>query len=228
MFDVDAISLDLDDTLWPVKPVIIAAERAMRDFLRTQYPAVVPYLNDDALLAARRRAVAAYPDRTYDLTFLRKQVLRELANDAGLDHTLVEPAFAVFDDQRNQVDFYPGALSALQAIASRYKVIGCSNGNADLERIGIAGHFHAHVCARSAGAAKPDARIFSAVAAAAGVFPERILHIGDHADADVRGALAAGMQALWIQNDIAWPDRTPQPATLRCIADLPESGLLDL
>ncbi|MEL7297577.1 MAG: HAD family hydrolase, partial [Pseudomonadota bacterium] len=61
MFEVDAISLDLDDTLWPVKPVIIAAERAMRDFLRSHYPALIPYLNDDALLAARRRAVAAFP-----------------------------------------------------------------------------------------------------------------------------------------------------------------------
>lgn len=56
------------------------------------------------------------------------------------------------------------------------------------------------------GYAKPDARAFLAVAAARGVPPERIVHIGDDWACDVLGALDAGCRAVWISHDRPIPD----------------------
>jgi putative hydrolase of the HAD superfamily len=53
------------------------------------------------------------------------------------------------------------------------------------------------------GHAKPDPEIFGHLAGAAGLRPAVILHVGDNEHADVRGALAAGMHALWYRPDAA-------------------------
>lgn len=50
------------------------------------------------------------------------------------------------------------------------------------------------------GAEKPDARLFLAACAALGVPPGLCLHLGDDPEADVRGALAAGVAQAWL-----WP-----------------------
>jgi putative hydrolase of the HAD superfamily len=85
--------------------------------------------------------------------------------------------------------------------SQRYPVVALSNGNADVHRVGIGQHFHASVSAQSLGVAKPDLRIFVAGAAAAGVQPHEVLHIGDDAHADCVGALAAGMQVAWLNRE---------------------------
>ena len=36
---VTAITLDLDDTLWPVRPTLVAAEQVLAEWLRTHAPA---------------------------------------------------------------------------------------------------------------------------------------------------------------------------------------------
>jgi putative hydrolase of the HAD superfamily len=81
--------------------------------------------------------------------------------------------------------------------------------------------FAGHITARGAGAAKPDARIFAQLAAAAGVDAERVLHIGDDPWADVVGATQAGMQAAWINRTAReWPTQFARP--LRTITTLAE------
>jgi HAD superfamily hydrolase (TIGR01509 family) len=47
------------------------------------------------------------------------------------------------------------------------------------------------------GFAKPDRRIFEAFAAAMGMPAAEIVHVGDSLHADVLGAQAAGMAAIW-------------------------------
>ncbi|WP_433425957.1 HAD family hydrolase [Microtetraspora malaysiensis] len=48
------------------------------------------------------------------------------------------------------------------------------------------------------GYAKPDPRAFLAVAAAHGVSPEEIIHVGDSVEFDVRAALGVGARAVWL------------------------------
>jgi putative hydrolase of the HAD superfamily len=49
------------------------------------------------------------------------------------------------------------------------------------------------------GIEKPDAAIFRWAANRLGVSPDRMVHVGDSAAADVDGALGAGMRAIWFR-----------------------------
>ena len=97
-----------------------------------------------------------------------------------------------------RVDLYADALPALQFLAARFPVVALSHGNADVDRVGIGEHFRASLSAHRFGVGKPDVRIFHAAAAAAGVVPEAVLHVGDDPELDVLGALNAGMQTVWL------------------------------
>jgi FMN hydrolase / 5-amino-6-(5-phospho-D-ribitylamino)uracil phosphatase len=48
------------------------------------------------------------------------------------------------------------------------------------------------------GAVKPEREAFAAVERAAGLTPDRLLHVGDSPRADVAGAVAAGWHAAWL------------------------------
>ena len=76
-----------------------------------------------------------------------------------------------------------------------------SNGNADIHLTGVGRWFRAAFSARSFGSGKPEAPIFRAAAAAVGLLPRDLLHVGDDAELDVMGAQRAGMQAAWLVRD---------------------------
>jgi len=114
--------------------------------------------------------------------------------------------FEVFAAARNAVELYPDALPALERLRAVLPVASLTNGNADLERIGLHLHFAHRICARDVGAAKPDARIFLAAAEKLGIAPENILHVGDDPEMDVVGAREAGMRTAWINRaGHPWP-----------------------
>jgi HAD superfamily hydrolase (TIGR01509 family) len=215
------LSFDLDDTLWPVAPVIAAAESALLSWLRTRYPRTVSGHTIESMRALRAAVTERFPDHGHDLTFLRHRALKDLFGMAGHEESLADEAFEVFFAERNRVEFYDDVRPALLRLRSRYRLFALSNGNADLQRCGIADLFAGHVTARAAGAAKPDARIFAQLAQAAGVDASQILHIGDDPLADVIGATRAGMQAAWLNRDgREWPKAFAAP--VRTISTLAE------
>ncbi len=212
------ISLDLDDTLWPVAPVIAAAEETLFAWLQVRCPRAMRGASIDSMRAVRARVAAQFPDQSHDLTFLRS---RALAAQLG-EESLVEEAMEVFLAARNRVEFYADVRPALRRLRASYRLFAVSNGNADLRRCGIADLFDGHVTAIGAGAAKPDPRIFAALEHAAGVSAGEVLHIGDDPLADVHGASRAGMQAVWLNRDLRpWPQALAPPArTISTLAEL--------
>ena len=205
---IRAVTLDLDDTLWPVWPTIERAEDALRRWLDAHAPATARLARDpDTARRARQQVLADLAGQTHDLGLIRRQMIRQLLDWAGEPPRLAEPAFEVFFAARQQVSLFDDALPALQRLGARYPLVALSNGNADVQLIGIGQHFHAAISAAQVGVAKPDPRIFAAAAQAAGVPAGAVLHIGDDAQLDGAGALAAGMQMAWINRDAApWPD----------------------
>jgi putative hydrolase of the HAD superfamily len=203
---IKAISLDLDDTLWPIWPTIERAEAALAAWLRQHAPAAAELAgNPQALREARHYLQIKRPDLSHDLSALRRESIRFVLLKAGDDPDLAEPAFDVFFAERHRVELFDDALPALEWLASRYPVVALSNGNADVHRIGLGRHFHAAISAREFGVGKPDARIFHAAASHAGVRPSEVLHIGDDAQLDTLGALVAGLQAAWLnRGGAAW------------------------
>ncbi|XAH22105.1 HAD-IA family hydrolase [Xylophilus sp. GW821-FHT01B05] len=203
---IRAVSLDLDDTLWPVWPAIGRAEQVLHAWLGQHAPATATLFADPAALRAIRQQMDhELPHLRHDLSALRRESIRRALQQAGDDPELAHPAFDVFFAERQRVEFYDDTLAALARLAARWPLVALSNGNADVHVVGIGHHFHAKVGARECGFAKPDARIFQAAADAAGVPLESVLHVGDDAAMDVVGALEAGMQAVWLnRNGLAW------------------------
>jgi putative hydrolase of the HAD superfamily len=136
---------------------------------------------------------------------------------------LAESAFDVFFDERNRVTLYEDALLALQFLSARFPVVALSNGNADIERIGLKPYFRASISAQQFGVGKPDPRIFHAAAGAADAAPHEVLHIGDDARLDVLGARNAGMQTVWLNRaDQAWEHAEKPHITVVSLTELCE------
>jgi FMN hydrolase / 5-amino-6-(5-phospho-D-ribitylamino)uracil phosphatase len=216
------LSFDLDDTLWPVGPVIAAAERELLSWLRERHPEIVSGHDLESLRTLRNRVAQRFPERSHDLTFLRHRALRDLFGAAGHAESLADAALEVFFSARNRVEFYDDVRPALSRLRARYRLFAISNGNADLHRCGIGDLFAGHVTAIAAGAAKPDARIYAALLEMAGVEAAQVLHIGDDPLADVVGATRAGMQAVWVNRDgREWPAAfAAPPRTVSTLAEI--------
>jgi 2-haloalkanoic acid dehalogenase type II len=210
---VKAISLDLDDTLWPIWPTIARAEAAMQAWLELHAPATASLCAEPGVArAARERMGRERPDLAHDLSALRRETVRALLSQAGDDPALAEAAFEVFFDERQRVELFEDALPALDWLSARFPIVALSNGNADLQRVGLARHFSAAISAREFGVGKPDPRIFHAAAKAVGVSAHAVLHVGDDAHLDAVGALEAGMQAAWVNREARpWSHERWQP-----------------
>lgn len=224
LHSINAITLDLDDTLWAIGPVIARAERVLWEWFGEQYPRITDHWDSDKLQELRAAVIQEHKHRVHDLRFLREEVLRRMADAVGYDRSLAASAFAVFDEQRNTVELFPDAMPGLERLAEKYRLIALTNGNACLDRIGIRHLFDDVVTATETGVAKPDARIFAAACERAGLAAENVLHVGDHPELDVEGARLAGMRTAWVNRiDAEWPDALPQPdaevSTLHELAD---------
>ena len=222
MRQIRALTLDLDDTLWEIAPVIRRAEAMLWAWLGENYPRICERWNSEKLLALRKDMMVQHADMAHDFRFLRKKVLGYIALDAGYTEDIVEPAFSVFDDARNEVQFFPDVLPALETLAKHYAMIAVTNGNANLERIGLRHLFHDVITAVDVGAAKPAPVIFEEAVRRAGVAAPEALHVGDHPELDVDGARAAGLKTAWMnRNGQDWPDDLPKPdLTVTTVAEL--------
>ena len=205
---IRAITLDLDDTLWPVWPTIEGAEAALRAWLDAHAPRTGALARDaQTARSARQAALAARPAIAHDLGAQRREAIRELLRLAGDDTALAEPAFEVFYAERQRVVLSDDALPALAWLSARFPVVALTNGNADVHQVGIGRFFHDAINPVRAGVGKPHARMFEAGAEAAGVPAHQVLHIGDDAQLDGAGALAVGMQMAWVNRaEAPWPD----------------------
>ncbi|MGB5624815.1 MAG: HAD family hydrolase [Woeseiaceae bacterium] len=207
MNDIRTITLDLDDTLWAIHPVIRRAEERLYAWIGENYPRITEQFEPADIWEMRSEVIAEHSERAHDLTFLRRTVLSRIGQVAGYDDSYVDDAFAVFDEARNNVTLFPEARPALVSLRERFVLIAVTNGNANLEKIGIRDLFDGVVSAAMAGAAKPDRPIFDMAVALGGASAEQTLHVGDHPLYDVHGARDAGLRAVWVnRNGDEWPD----------------------
>lgn len=219
---IKAISLDLDDTLWPIWPTIERAEKVLHEWLVENAPmAAALFSNPAALREIRDHMANNRPDLKHDLSAVRRESIRLALYRAGENPLLADDAFDVFFAERQRVELFEDAQPALEFLASRFPLVSISNGNADLSRVGIDRFFRAAISAREFGVGKPDPRIFHAAAGAVDVTPEDMLHVGDDATLDALGALNVGMQAAWVnRSDHLWPHEQQPHLTLANLTEL--------
>lgn len=196
-----ALTLDLDDTLWPIAPVIERAEVALHRWLEQHAPAVARRYDVEAMRLLRNSVARERPEWAHDLSRIRHTSIGLALQHCGEDPALADAAFAAYFDTRNQIETYPGVDEALAQLARRYPLLAVTNGNADLARLPVGRHFAAGtLSARSFGVGKPDLRIFQEACRRLGCAPHELLHVGDDWALDVCGAAAAGLHTAWLRH----------------------------
>ena len=216
---IRAVTLDLDDTLWPVLPALIEAEQCVDRWLKEHHPDVASAWPIEAMRDLREKIAEENAHLSHDFSEQRRLTIRHAFASCGNHDAPVDELWRIYFAARNNVELFPDSLHALERIAERMPIVSISNGNADLEVIGLHHLFHTRLNAAGVGVAKPDARIFLAAAEALGIDPADILHVGDDPLLDVVGAKQAGLRTVWLNRtgeawthgpapDLEFPDMT--------------------
>lgn len=228
---VRAITLDLDETLWPIWPVIERAEQAVMAWFERTAPRVLERFDIDSLRQLRIEVSTDRPDMAHDLGALRREVFVRALEQCRYPAHLADQAFAVFFRARCQVELFPEVPALLERWQSVYALAAVTNGNADLEQIGLAHYFPVVIHAGRHGASKPDVSLFHAAVSGLGIRPDQAVHIGDHPREDIEGARAAGLHAIWLnRSGMEWPLDSEPPLSVSNLLEVEkwlEQGLPD-
>lgn len=212
--DIRAVAFDLDNTLWDVGPVILRAEQRLHEWLREHCPQIAERVSIEQMRAARELLARREPHNAHDFTYLRITTLAAHARECGYEEEVAERAFAVFFAARNELQLYPDVQPGLERLRARYTLATLSNGNADLELIGLASLFSVSLNARQIGAAKPHPCCFQRLARDLRLEPRSVLYVGDDPLLDVDAARAAGLRTAWMnRSEVQWPSHL-EPADL--------------
>ena len=208
--NIKAISFDLDDTLWPLLPVILKAEKDTNKWLIENYPAVENLLKSDEVKEIRDSLISQESKLVYQLSKLRELTLVELAMRSGYtkkeSESLARDSFKIFYAGRNDVTLYEGVEKVLESLKQKYVLGVITNGNADIKKIGIDRYFDFNISASNVNAGKPEPEIFEEALKQTGFRAEEICHVGDHPVNDVEGSNNFGMKSIWFnEKGVDWP-----------------------
>ena len=203
---VAAVAFDIDQTLWDFHAVRVEALRAVGRFFEehtTLAPAVAaPLLTVDSLQERYDRLERA--NAASRLGEIRAMALDEAAAELAPD---VDGLGTSATDLYFSIRYAPGApypdvvpaLTELQRAGIRLAVV--SNGNTDLDAMGIEHFFDEIVLGPRVGTAKPHEDIYRLVEARLGLGPDRLVCVGDDQEKDVTAPQRFGWRGVWNRRD---------------------------
>ncbi len=198
---VRLITFDLDNTLWDVVEVIGRAEAKLGQYLDERFANFATQVGRRRRDEERDALLAEKPAYRGKLSLLREESLYRTLRAAGLEEKPARKearlAFECFLAERNSPLLFEGVLPALKKLSAQVQLGALTNGNADVEKMGLGEIFSFQYSAESVGKRKPDAAVFNAALEHAGVTAAQALHIGDHPTEDVMAALNLGWRAVW-------------------------------
>ncbi len=190
---VDAVTFDLDDTLFPQSA-----------FLAGAWDEVARAVPDPIDRSALRAALTAVAAEGSDRGRIIDRALERIGCSGSVDVAGLVEVFR--HHQPARLDAYPGAADAVARLRRRVPVGLITDGDvevqeAKLRALGLADAFDVVVCSDRFGRAqrKPSPVPFGAALRALGARPARSVHVGDRPAKDVVGALRAGMAALRVR-----------------------------
>ena len=226
---IRVITFDLDNTLWNVQTVIGNAERRMRAWMTDNVPEVMElYVDGESVRQIRAALVDEQPSIVHDLSKLREEVIFRSILQCGHDQLgarkLAQGAFAEFFEARHDVEYFDGALEALEVLSKNYTLGSLTNGNADAKKLGLDRFFSFSFDAAGVGIGKPAPDMFEAALRHNGVPADAAVHIGDHPVDDIQAAQNVGMHTVWANGPIQRSQRQTEVAVKPTveIADLAE------
>jgi putative hydrolase of the HAD superfamily len=212
---VKGVLFDLDGTLFD-------RDSAVRDLFAAQYRAFQGMLGGVEPERYVERLLELDDHGHADKRTAFGRLVRELGLDSALGDALTEHFREVYPKFGAP---FPDALPTLRELRARGIALALvSNGRADTQaakvsRLGLEPLLDATLISESEGLRKPDRRIFERALDRIGVAPEQAWHVGDHPMADVAGAHAAGLTAIW-RHVPYWPEPACQAFTIHQLGEL--------
>jgi FMN phosphatase YigB (HAD superfamily) len=217
--DPSAVSFDFGQTLASLDPTLLASRLRGRglDVQEARIDAALPHaweVYDDFV----RRGVSGHPWRELMASLLegagvpevqRAELVEWLWTEQPRKNLWRRPVPGMFrlciDLERARIPF--GVLSNSEGrLAELVDEMGWS----DVIRV--------VVDSGRVGLEKPDPRIFRWLAERLGVDAAEVIHVGDSFAADIAGALAAGMRAVWFTKETSLPEGV-DPARVKIAHD---------
>lgn len=210
-----AVLFDLDDTLFDHQH----ASACALDELRIRYAADITF---EAFAAVHARVL-----EKYHLRFLNGEFTLDAARAARMVEMFAAFGEAVSEGKAMEVALryrelhqanrrlVAGASELLEALHGRTKLAIVTNNSVTeqwdkLRYLGIADLFDAVLISEEIGITKPDRAIFNAALCRLDCAQGDAVMVGDNWEADVMGATAAGIAAIWF-NRFNQPRRAPVP-----------------
>ncbi|QRG68452.1 HAD family hydrolase [Brevibacillus choshinensis] len=230
MSALTTILFDLDDTLFDFSA---CWEKGMQQTVAT-HPLTADLDGAALLEALRRHGDDLWVDviaKRYDFTQYRQLRLQRAMADFNRQISAEEvdgfqQAYAAAC--MNAVTGDSAVQQLISELAERYTLGIVTNGPVDmafikLSRLGLSDYFPKErvFLSELIGYHKPDPRIYATVLQELGAEPAQVLFVGDTWDADVAGAMDAGMSAVWINPKGKKPATSHQPlATIERLEQL--------
>lgn len=206
---IELITFDLDDTFWDIKSVIISAEKNYRKWLEAKINQSIEWGTFEEFMSMRNDLIKQNPALEYDLGLLRRQTIRHhlqphIKSEIELN-ILIDEAYEFFLKERHKVVFYDQVVEVLESLTSRAMLGVLTNGNADVNKLGIGHLFEFSISSVDVKSNKPDSAHFIKAKEISGIEFVNTLHIGDHPINDVKGARDLGINTMWFNSqNLKW------------------------
>jgi putative hydrolase of the HAD superfamily len=189
---ITAVFFDLDGTLYDRDAAILRLAEEQYDRFREE-------LGIDKSVFIER--LVSLDGHGHDRT---PRLYQTLADVLGFSRDLADRLEAGF---RSSYPDYcrvsEDSLNTLESLRARGKKLGViTNGptrwqSRKIECMGIASFFDTILISETEGIQKPDSRIFARALERCGVLARESIFVGDHPEADIDGALKAGLVPIW-------------------------------
>jgi putative hydrolase of the HAD superfamily len=160
----------------------------------------------------------------------RREAWRLALADQGVDDAQLaeELAERFVAERRARHEVFADVADALDRLAGSHSMALVTNGAACLQReklvaSGLGERFETIVVSADLGVAKPDPVVFEHAVSELGADRDHAVMVGDSIAKDVDGALAAGLDAVWVNRNghSAPPDR-PDLVEISTLGNLPD------
>ena len=215
MDDIKLITFDLDDTFWDVRSVIVSAEKHSRKWVEDRIGKKINWGTFEDFMKIRNKLVQQDPTLEYDLGMLRKKTIayhtEKYFKDSSEFSDFIEDAYLFFLNHRHKVTFFENVIAVLETLSTKYKLGVLTNGNADVNKLGIGHLFDFSISSMDVKSNKPEQGHFLKAKELSKICFENTLHVGDHPVNDVAGARNLGINAVWFNvNNSKWElDKNP-------------------
>lgn len=201
LMPIEAMTFDLDDTLYDNVPVMDKTEQETLQFIR-QYDARFNHFTEQHIDKYKKPLLENDPEIFHDITHWRWLAAKNMLLDYGYSEENAKQGaddiMAHFAYWRSAIDVPKNTHEVLAKLAQKIPLIAITNGNAQPCHCGLGDYFSHILKAGPDGRSKPYPDMFDKAASLLNLPHQRILHVGDHLVTDVEGAIRSGLQACWI------------------------------